>query len=76
MSEGEKIAIGSSVNVFILTSSLLLIFGYFCYRYHQKLRQQSLSSVIQPAPVYEDVLPTDHEQNLELKTNIAYASVQ
>ena len=75
MSEGRKIPIGSLIRVFILPSSLLFISGCFCYRYHQKLGQQSLSSAIRPAPLYEDVLPKDHERNLELKKNIAYASI-
>ena len=77
MSEGGKIAIASIISVF-LTSSLFIIFRYCCCCYHQKLREQSPLSATEPAPqtLYENVHPTDHDQYLELKTNIAYASVQ
>ena len=77
LSEDGKIAIGSSISVFILTSSLFLFIGYLCGLYHHKLRQQPPPSVLanQPTPVYEYVLPTDHH-NLELNMNVAYASVQ
>ena len=70
-----KIALASSVSA-LIASILFLLFGYLCGVYHQKLRQQPPLSVNQPTPVYEDILPTDHDQNLELNTNIAYASVQ
>ena len=76
MSEGGKIAIASIMSAF-LSLSLFLIIGYYCCRYNQKLREQFRPlSATQPAPIYENVRPTDHDQYLELKTNIAYASVQ
>ena len=81
MSEDEKVAIGSSIGVFIFTSSIILFLfiGYLCGLYHQKLIQQPSNSpsANQPTPEYEDIiLTTDHEQNqLELNMNVAYASV-
>ena len=74
LSRDEIIAIVSSISVFIVSSSLFFTFGYMCGHYRRK-QEQKFSSVEKPNPVYEDVLPKDHEQNLELKSNIAYAPV-
>ena len=73
--DGKIIVIASSMSA-LTASFLFLLFGYLCGVYHQKLRQQPPPSVNQPTPVYEDILTTGHDQNLELNTNIAYASVQ
>ena len=45
------------------------MFGYFC-GHHRKLQEQN--PVARP-PVYEDVLPHHRTEELELKSNVAYA---
>ena len=75
MSGDGIIAIVSSISVFIVSTSLFFTFGYLCGHYRRKQEQNSPSSAEKPNPVYEDVLPKDHDQILELKSNIAYASV-
>ena len=50
--------------------------GYLCGLYRRNQDQTLKSSAKKLTPVYEAVLPKDHEQLLELKTNISYAPVQ
>ena len=77
LSQDGIIAIASSISVFIITSILFSVFGYFCGVYRQKQQQDSSSLANKPTPVptYEDVLPKDFEQKLELQSNIAYAPI-
>ena len=75
MSQGGKIAVASSISVFIVTSILFSIFGYLCGLYRQKkkiLKQKSPS--LANSIIYEDILPKENEPTLELKSNIAYAT--
>ena len=75
--ENITIIIASSVCVFVISSILFTISGYFCGLNRQKRDQTSevSSKKPTPGPVYEDVLLKDHKLPLELKTNIAYAPV-
>ena len=72
LSHDGKIAVASSLSVFITTSILFFIFGYICSHYSRKNKQ---NFVQKPTPIYEDIdlhkIPK-HEQNLTLKVNIAY----
>ena len=71
LSQNAVIAVASSLMITILTicSTVFFMFGYFCGR-HRKLQEQNL--VARP-PVYEDVLPHHRTEDLELKSNVAYA---
>ena len=70
------IVLTSLICAFIITSILFTISGYLCGLYRRNQDQTLKLSAKKPTPVYEDVLPKDHEKPLELKTNIAYAPVQ
>ena len=72
LSQDGIIAVTSSVFVLTISSAAFFIFGYFCGRC-RKVQEQSLSSPLTRTPIYEDVLPQHHTQELELKANIAYA---
>ena len=74
LSQDGKIAIASSISIAIAASVLFSTFGYLCGLHRQK--KKSTSSADKPTPVYEDILPKkEHEQKLELKSNVAYASI-
>ena len=53
----------------ILIAIVFFIIGYFCGRYRKVQGQNPVTR----APVYEDVQPHHHTEDLELKSNIAYA---
>ena len=71
LSQDAIIAVASSLMIIVLTicSIVFFMFGYFCGR-HRKLQEQK--PVPRP-PVYEDVLPHHRTEDLELKSNVAYA---
>ena len=81
ISKEGKIAIASSVTVFLVTSVLFFFAGYLCGRYHQKYKHSTEYTVpleeedSQLNPVYDDVQSKQHEQ-LEMKTNVAYDLVR
>ena len=76
------IGVASSVSAFILASVLFLTIGlaYGCY-YGRKWRKsedkvtenQQITQPAQPNPLYEDI--AIQEQELELKENAAYSSI-
>ena len=79
LSKDGKIAIASSVTVFVVTSVLFFFTGYLCGRYHQKYKHSTENTVrlevdSQLNPIYDGVQPK-HEQ-LEMKTNVAYDLVR
>jgi heme/copper-type cytochrome/quinol oxidase subunit 2 len=55
--------------VLTICSIVFFMFGYFCGR-HRKLQEQN---PVTRAPIYEDVLPHHRTEELELKSNVAYA---
>ena len=75
---------------FVASSSIFFIIGFLCRHFCQKFKdrnsiintQTSAGSRtanqenIPSTPVYDDVVLKQREQELELKENIAYASVQ
>ena len=71
LSEDAIIAVASSLLIVVLAicSIVFFMFGYFCGR-HYKLQEQN---PVTRAPVYEDVLPHHRTEDLELKSNVAYA---
>ena len=80
LSQEAKIAIASSVTVYVMTAVLFFFTGYLCGRYHQKHKHSTENTVpieedSQLNPVYDDVQPKHHEQ-LEMKTNVAYDLVR
>ena len=77
MSQDGIIAVASSISVFIITSTSSL-FWDVCVVATVKSKQMpnAPSAANQPAPVYyEDVLPKDCKQILELQSNVAYAPI-
>ena len=76
LSHDGKIAIASSISITIAASILFSTFGYLCGLHRQKKKYPSSADKPTLTPVYEDILPKkDNEQKLELKSNVAYASI-
>ena len=77
MSRDAKIAVASSVAVFVMTSILFFIIGFLsgCLFCKERKTAGMTSPTEQPQiPYYDDVvLKQGEEQALELKENIAYA---
>ena len=69
LSRDGIIAIGSSICVFIVTSILFSLAGYFCRR-----KQQQETNT--PANIYQSVQLKNNTKALDLEANVAYASVQ
>ena len=77
---------------FIASSSIFFIIGFLCQHFCQKFKERHSTSMINTqsstgprtasqenipsTPIYDDVVLKQREQELELKENIAYASVQ
>lgn len=67
----------SSVTTFAVSSLVFFIVGFMCgclYR-KQKLLTEPIHAPPPPRnviPVYDDIMPKQHQQDLELKTNVAY----
>ena len=75
MSQNGIIAATSSVLVFVISSIMFFMIGYFC-GYRHKVQERNLSSPETRNPaaiVYEDVLPQHNTKNFDLKPNVAYA---
>ena len=90
LTDGGKIAVASSVT-FFAGSSMCFIIGFLCRHFCQKFKERHSIIIntqtntgprtanqdnIPSTPIYDDVVLKQHEQELELKENIAYASVQ
>ena len=75
---------------FIAGSSMFFIIGFLCRYFCQKFKERhsiintqtstgprtTNQENIPSTPVYDDVVLKQHEEELEVKENIAYASVQ
>ena len=76
-----KIAVASTVTAFVVGSVLFFIVGFLCGHFCRKEKQTTRSRTVsqrkktQGAPYYDDVVLKQHEQELELKENIAYGPV-
>ena len=71
-------AISSSVSVFVVSSVLFFIVGFLCGHFAYVCgKREPLSETVsppeeKPTPLYDDVIPRQQEQELELNTNVAY----
>ena len=66
----------SSVTVFIVTSILFFIIGFLCGLFCRRERKTAENKVNKKQiPYYDDVMLKQHEQELELKENIAYGPI-
>ena len=79
LSRDAKIAMASSIIVFVVTAILFFtvsfLSGCFCHNKRKKAENISPTEQMQ-TPYYDDVVLQQHEeQGLELKENVAYASV-
>ena len=75
----ERIAVASSVTVFVVTSILFVIVGFLCGHFCRKGRKTTETlppSVQTQAPYYDDVVLKQHEQELQLKENVAYGPIR
>ena len=75
-----KIAVTCSA-VFVLTSLSFFIIGFLCRHFaHVCVKPKSLSESGSPSEerptvsLYDDVIPQQQTQELELKTNVAYGT--
>ena len=85
LSQDVKIAVGSSVAVSIVCSALFFIIGFVCGHFCPGKQKQSVETVppledtpsYSPAssPLYDDIKPRRNEEEVELKTNVAYGPV-
>ena len=90
LTDDGKIAVVSSVT-FIAGSSMFFIIGFLCRHFCQKFKERhsiinntqtstgprtASQENIPGTPIYDDVVLKQREEELELKENIAYASVQ
>ena len=71
------IAVASSIASFAVGSLVFFVVGYLCRCLQQRHKQLAEPTHVPPlvnnvAPVYDDIIPKPHEQELELKSNIAY----
>ena len=80
LSQDGMIAVASSVTVFVVVSILFFIVGFLCgyfCRKESKATDHEVDLDKTHTPYYDDVeLKQPDEQELELKENVAYASVQ
>ena len=77
LSRDGMIAVASSVTTFAMGSLVFFVVGYLCGRLHQRNKQLAEPRHVPPpaknvAPMYDDIILKQHEQELELKSNIAY----
>ena len=81
LSQEGKIAVASSVTVFIVASILFFIVGFLSGNIYQ-MRRKATAETVPPSgqtqiPYYDDVMLQQHdEQELELKENVAYVPLQ
>ena len=82
----RKIAVTSSITVFVVASVLFFTIGFMCGHFCQKKRKPSTAAAdlgtVPPSggqtqiPYYDDVVLQQREQELELKENVAYGPVR
>ena len=80
LSLDAKIAVGSSIVIFVFSSVLFFVIGFVFGQFCQK-RKQTTESLppceATTTPLYEDIsLPQDSNQKIELKTNVAYGPLR
>ena len=80
LSREEKIAVASSVTVFVVTSILFFTVGFLCHHWcpgkEAKRREVSVLENLSQGPLYDNVLPNQYSlEILELKENIAYGPI-
>ena len=81
LSQDRKIAVASSVTVFVVASILFFIIGFLCGYFCQKKRKPSTAAAesVPPSggqtqiPYNDDVVL---QQELDLKANVAYGPIQ
>ena len=59
-----------SVTVFVVTSILVFFIGFLCGHFYRKESTKTTAQI----PIYDDIQPNKNEQEVELKTNVAYGS--
>ena len=74
-------AVVSSIIMFILSSTLFFLIGWFDHKHWNKGSDKNTTSQAAPFPVYEDLqstsTPEDQEKAaFELKENVAYGPIQ
>ena len=71
---GINIAVASSLSVFVVSSVLFFIVGFLCRHFAYVCgKREPLSETVsppeeKPTPLYDDVIPQQQEQELELNT--------
>ena len=78
LSQERKIAIASSVTVFIVTSVLFLIVGFLSGHFCRRKRKAVDHKVVKnKTPIYDDIIVLkQQEHELELKENEAYGPIR
>ena len=89
LSPDGKIAVASSVTVFIVASILFFTLGFLCGHFYQKKGKPSAAGGDHHVPpgvatgrqqtqstYYDNVVLHQQEQELELKENVAYGPVR
>ena len=77
---GINIVVASSLAVFAVSSVVVFIIGFLCGHFAYICRKREpLSETVsppeeKPTPLYDDVIPRQQEQELELNTNVAYGT--
>ena len=66
LSQDGKIAVASSITVFIVASILFFVVGFLCVHFYQKKRKST---------DHDNVQPKQYELELELKANVAYGPI-
>ena len=81
LSRDGKIAVASSITVFVMTSLIFIIVGFLCGHCCQTKRRTAVGTLppseeTYNTPYYDDiiVLKQRDEQELELKENVAYGT--
>ena len=76
LSDDGKIAVASSIAVFIVTSILCFTSGFLCRHFCHNMKREkenvTQSENVLGTPYYDDVVLKQCEQELESKENIAY----
>ena len=75
-----NIVVASSLTIFVASSVLFFIVGFLCRHFAYVCgKREPLSETVsppeeKPTPLYDDVMPRQQEQELELNTNVAYGT--
>ena len=76
LSQERKNVVASSVTVFVVTSILFFIIGFLSRLFYQRERKTADHKVAKKQiPYHDDVVLKQHEQELDLKKNVAYGPV-